>query len=171
MASIARRTASALLTGANGEALKTGLRTHSCNQLRTQHIGETVKLCGWVQIARDKNHFVFVDLRDRYGITQIVFHNPGEDGSLQAANYAAAKALGRESCITVEGVVVERSNKNENRDTGEVEVNAVSLAVLNPSKTPPFLVQDETDGKLRSIASVASSDYLSSFAMSFTDLI
>ncbi len=92
------------------------------------------------QVARDQNHFVFVDLRDRYGVTQIVFHKDNE------VNYNAAKTLGRESVITVEGVVVERSNKNANRDTGDVEVNATSLAVLNPSKTPPFLIQDDTDG-------------------------
>lgn len=109
-------------------------------------MGEQVKLTGWVQIARDMNHFAFVDLRDRFGITQIVFQNPGEGGDAATLdNYAAAKALGREFVIAVEGTVVERSNKNKNRPTGEVEVVATSLVVLNQAKTPPFLIQDETD--------------------------
>ena len=126
-------------------ALVTGYRRLR-TELRMAHVGQTVKLSGWVQTARDMNHFAFVDLRDRYGITQIVFQNPGEGGDATVlANYMAARALGREFVIAVEGAVVERSNKNPNRATGDVEVQASSLTVLNKSETPPFLIQDETD--------------------------
>ena len=146
MASFVPPSAAAGLTGANAAALVTGYRTHSCTELRMAHVGQTVKLSGWVQTARDMNHFAFVDLRDRYGITQIVFQNPGEGGDATVlANYMAARALGREFVIAVEGAVVERSNKNPNRATGDVEVQASSLTVLNKSETPPFLIQDETD--------------------------
>lgn len=116
----------------------TRLRTHSCNELRMSHVGTKVKLCGWVQVARDMNHFAFVDLRDRYGITQIVFKNP-------SPGYEIAKNLGREFVISIEGEVVERISKNTQRLTGEIEVQATSINILNPSKTPPFLIQDETD--------------------------
>lgn len=127
----------------------TGYRTHTCDELRMTDIGKTVTLSGWVQVARDMNHFAFVDLRDRFGITQVVFRNPGDKDAEPAAFelYQRAKTLGREFVIQVEGAVIERSNKNHVRPTGFIEIDATSLAVLNESKTPPFLIQDETDAK------------------------
>jgi aspartyl-tRNA synthetase len=123
----------------------TGYRTHTCNELRMEHVGQTVTLAGWVQVARDMNHFAFVDLRDRYGITQVVVTNP-PDGTPEAkAMYELTKGLGREFVLTVTGTVVERSAKNAVRPTGAIEVLASSVQVLNASKTPPFLIQDETD--------------------------
>jgi aspartyl-tRNA synthetase len=116
----------------------TGLRSHSCNELRISDVGKSVKLCGWVQVARDMNHFAFVDLRDRYGITQIVFKNP-------SPGYEIAKGLGREFVISIEGEVIERISKNASRPTGDIEVQASNITILNTSKTPPFLIQDDTD--------------------------
>ncbi len=94
----------------------TGYRTHTCEELRMANVGATVKLCGWVQNSRDMNHFAFVDLRDRYGITQIVCVNTADDPVLKA-NYELARGLGREFVIAVEGTVVERSAKNAARAT------------------------------------------------------
>ena len=124
------------------------------------HVGAKVSIVGWVQQARDMNHFAIQDLRDRYGITQCVFNNPaGREAETEGADRdnlkmmyeMASGALGREYVIHVEGEVVERINKNPNRPTGDVEVVATSLKILNTSKTPPFLIQDETDAaeKLR----------------------
>jgi len=121
--------------------LTTSLRTHTCGELRLSDEGKTVTLCGWVQTARDMNHFAFVDVRDRYGITQCVFPNENQTKEL----YAAAQKLGREFVVQVVGEVKERSNKNKNRDTGDVEIIASKLEVLNVSKTPPFLIEDKTD--------------------------
>ena len=135
----------------------TGLRTHNCGELRLAHAGQTVSLAGWVQQARNMNHFAFVDLRDRYGITQCVFNKPGGDGedrgdgaegadaAAMTARFEQAVKLGREFVVRVTGVVAERSSKNAERATGDVEVVATALEVLNESKTPPFLIQDETD--------------------------
>ena len=159
------------LTGAN---VSTGLRSHSCNELRLEHVGQTVKLCGWVQQARDMNHFAFVDLRDRYGITQIVFINPaeGSEGAAEAkARYEMANSLGREFVIAVEGVVVERSSKNASRPTGDVEVQATAVTLLNAAKTPPFLIQDKTDAgeEVRTLSTLVDcrAATLSSFLLSF----
>lgn len=124
--------------------LTTGLRTHTCGELRMAHVDRTVTVCGWVQTARDMNHFAFVDVRDRYGITQCVF--PNAEGPAKALYEQAAK-LGREFVIKVTGTVKERSNKNKNRDTGEIEVIACEMIVLNASKTPPFLIEDKTDAQ------------------------
>ena len=129
-----------------GKELATGYRTHTCNELRMAHVGVEVSLVGWVQQSRDMKHFAFVDLRDRYGITQVVFDNPGAGGDATAlANYEAARALGREYVVRCKGVVVERASKNAQRATGDVEVKASALEVLNASKTPPFLIQKDTD--------------------------
>merc|ERR1719419_71095 len=123
----------------------TTLRSHSCGELRLANIGQKVAVTGWVQKSRDQNHFAFVDLRDRYGITQCVFFKDGNNDEL--TRYELAKKLGREWVIRVTGEVVERSNKNPNRPTGDVEVVASTLEILNESKTPPFLIQDDTDAK------------------------
>ena len=135
----------------------TGLRTHNCGELRLAHAGQTVTLSGWVQQSRNMNHFAFVDLRDRYGITQCVFNKPGGEAEDRAAGAAADEAaamlarfeqavkLGREFVVRVTGTVAERAAKNADRATGDVEVVATALEVLNESKTPPFLIQDETD--------------------------
>lgn len=121
--------------------LVTSLRSHTCGQLRLTDEGNEVTLCGWVQTARDMNHFAFVDVRDRYGITQCVFPNTDATKAL----YTMAQKLGREFVVKVTGTVKERSNKNKNRTTGEIEVIATSLDVLNVSKTPPFIIEDKTD--------------------------
>jgi len=125
--------------------VQTANRTHSCGELRIGNVGETVTLSGWVQMSRDMNHFAFVDLRDRYGITQVIF--PKDDADAEGLKrYESAKALGREFVIKVSGKVVERSNKNKNRETGEIEIVAEQLDVLNAASTPPFKIEDQTDG-------------------------
>ena len=116
-------------------------RSHDCGQLRIENIGQTVTLCGWVQKARDLGGMTFLDLRDRYGITQVVFNM---DENIELCS--AARKLGREFVVQVEGKVRERSSKNANRSTGDVEIEASSLKVLNAAKTPPFTIEDNTDG-------------------------
>ncbi|MGK0365341.1 MAG: aspartyl-tRNA synthetase [Saprospiraceae bacterium] len=116
-------------------------RTHNCGELRIENIGEEITLSGWVQAGRDFGALTFVDLRDRYGITQLVF-NSESDADLAAK----AQKLGREFVINITGTVRERSNKNLNRPTGEIEIDVKSLKILNASKTPPFKIEDETDG-------------------------
>lgn len=116
-------------------------RTHTCGDLRITDVNKTVKLSGWVQTTRDFGAMTFLDLRDRYGITQLVF-SMEENAEL----CDQARKLGREYVIEIEGTVRERSNKNLNRATGEVEIVANSLRVLNASKVPPFTIEDETDG-------------------------
>ena len=114
-------------------------RTHTCGELRKTDIGKEVSLAGWVQTVRKFGSITFVDLRDRYGITQLLF---GDDlGELLAAN-----PLGREFVIQVKGTVSERSNKNANIPTGDVEIKVGSLSILNKAITPPFTIQDDTDG-------------------------
>ena len=126
--------------------LHTAYRTKTCGELRSDSIGEEVTLVGWVQTSRDQNHFAFIDLRDRFGITQCICNNPGSDGdAVLLENYTKAQGLGREDVIQVTGKVVERINKNAKRLTGDVEVVVSKLVVLGPSKTPPFKIQDETD--------------------------
>ena len=118
------------------------LRTYNCGELRIQHANETVTLCGWVQKLRDKGGMVWVDLRDRYGVTQLIF----QEGETAEALIRTAKTLGREYVIQASGTVVERFAKNENMATGEIEVKVNKLTVLNPAKVPPFIIEDDTDG-------------------------
>ncbi len=106
-----------------------------------QHVGQEVKLSGWVQIGRDFGGLTFVDLRDRYGITQLVF-NEEDDADLSAR----ARKLGREFVISATGLVRERSSKNPNRPTGDIEIEVKSMELLNASKVPPFTIDDDTDG-------------------------
>ncbi|OOQ60471.1 aspartate--tRNA ligase [Mucilaginibacter pedocola] len=117
------------------------LRTHTCGQLNISNLGETVTLCGWVQKSRDLGGTTFIDVRDRYGLTQLVF-NTDTDAQLRDAG----RELGREFVIKVTGKVVERSNKNTKIATGEIEITVTELEVLNAAKIPPFLIEDETDG-------------------------
>lgn len=116
-------------------------RTHNCGELRISHIGQEVTLSGWVQKARDLGGLTFMDVRDRYGITQVVF-NMDENAAL----CEAARKCGREFVVQITGKVRERSSKNANRETGDVEIEATSLTILNVAKTPPFTIEDETDG-------------------------
>ena len=116
-------------------------RTHNCGELRISDVGNEVKLSGWVQIARDFGGMTFIDLRDRYGITQLVFNMDDDAGLCERA-----RKLGREFVISITGQVRERSNKNPNRSTGDIEIEVKSMEVLNTSKVPPFTIEDETDG-------------------------
>src|SRR5690554_7037142 len=117
------------------------LRTHTCGELSIADLGKEVQLCGWVQKSRDLGGMTFVDMRDRYGITQLAF-NSDDDASLRAS----ARELGREYVIQVSGSVIERASKNLKISTGEIEIKVTSLTILNPAKLPPFLIEDETDG-------------------------
>ncbi len=114
-------------------------RTHTCGELRKEHSGNTVSLAGWVQRVRDLGNLVFIDLRDRYGITQLFF-----DTNSPLAEQA--KQLGREYVLQVTGLVRERSSKNAQMETGDVELKVEVLNILNESKTPPFTIEEETDG-------------------------
>lgn len=116
-------------------------RTHNCGELRMENIREEITLAGWVQYNRDFGGMTFIDLRDRYGLTQLVF---GMD--IDAKLCEEARKLGREFVIQVRGRVSERSNKNKNIPTGDVEVIVDELTLLNSSKVPPFTIEDETDG-------------------------
>lgn len=115
-------------------------RTHNCGELRMTNIGEEVTLSGWLQANRDFGALTFIDLRDRYGITQLVFNDDDED----LCN--TARKLGREFVLKITGVVRERSNKNPNRPTGNIEILVSALEVLNASKIPPFTIEEDTDG-------------------------
>lgn len=117
-------------------------RTRTCGELRLEHVGEHVTLAGWVQKSRRMGGMTFVDLRDRYGITQLVFNEEHTGGELSAE----AQKLGREYVIQVSGVVSERSNKNGNLPTGDIEIEISSLNILNESETPPFTIEEDTDG-------------------------
>ena len=116
-------------------------RTKTCGELRLSDAGASVTLAGWVQRSRKMGGMTFVDLRDRYGITQIVFNNEINAELCEEANH-----LGREYVVQVTGTVSERSNKNANLPTGDIEIIAEKLNVLNPSDIPPFTIEDETDG-------------------------
>ncbi len=116
-------------------------RSHTCGELNLDHQGVNVTLSGWVQKTRDLGGMTFVDLRDRYGITQLVF-NMDTDAEL----CSQARKLGREFVIKINGDVVERENKNPNNPTGDIEIDVKSLNVLNASKVPPFTIEDNTDG-------------------------
>ncbi|MEJ6793870.1 MAG: aspartate--tRNA ligase [Flavobacteriales bacterium] len=117
------------------------LRSHHCGALSSKNIGEEVVLSGWVQKARDLGGMTFVDLRDRYGITQLAFNLESNSELCMAA-----RKLGREFVIQIEGKVIERSSKNAKIATGDIEIEVSKLKVLNASKTPPFTIENETDG-------------------------
>lgn len=116
-------------------------RTKTCGELRLSDVGQKVTLAGWVQRSRKMGGMTFVDLRDRYGITQLVFNQENNSGLWEKAN-----KLGREYVIQVTGMVTERSNKNQNIPTGEIEIEVSDLIQLNSSDIPPFTIEDETDG-------------------------
>lgn len=118
------------------------LRTHTNGELRIEHVGQEVTLCGWVQKSRDKGGMIWVDLRDRYGITQLML----EEGKSTPECLQLARSLGREFVIEAKGMVVERLAKNEKMPTGDIEIKILSIKILNPAKLPPFLIEDETDG-------------------------
>ena len=117
-------------------------RTHNCGELRITDLGKQVTLSGWVQKSRDKGFMVWVDLRDRYGISQLIFDEERTTKEI----LQNAKALGREFVIQVTGEVIERSSKNSNIVTGEIEILVSDLKILNKSKVPPFTIEDNTDG-------------------------
>ncbi len=118
------------------------LRTHTCGELRIENVNQQVTLTGWVQRVRDKGSLLWVDLRDRYGITQLFL----EEGKSAAGLIDTARACGREFVVKASGTVVERQSKNSKMPTGDVEIRIDSLEVLNPSKVPPFTIEDDTDG-------------------------
>ena len=117
-------------------------RSHTCGELRASHIGQTVTLSGWVQRSRDKGGLMWIDLRDRYGITQLFL----EEGKSSADVLAQARTLGREFVVKVTGQVLERFSKNDQMATGDIEVFVTHIELLNASKTPPFTIEDESDG-------------------------
>jgi aspartyl-tRNA synthetase len=117
-------------------------RSHTCGELRKENIGSQVTLAGWVQTIRDKGNIIWVDLRDRYGLVQIV----GEIGVVSDEVMANLKALGREYVVQVTGEVIERYDKNPKMVTGDIEIKATSVVLLNASLTPPFTIEDQTDG-------------------------
>lgn len=116
-------------------------RSHDCGALRITNVGEKVTISGWVQKGRDLGGLTFVDIRDRYGVTQLVF-NMDENADL----CTRARKLGREFVVQASGIVRERSSKNANRSTGDIEIEVTELVILNESKTPPFTIEDDTDG-------------------------
>ncbi len=116
-------------------------RTHTCGEIRLTDVTKEITVSGWVQKSRDLGGMTFIDLRDRYGIVQLVF-NLDADSSL----CESARKLGREFVIQAKGIVIERSSKNLNIPTGEIEIMVQELRVLNAAKTPPFTIEDETDG-------------------------
>jgi len=117
-------------------------RSHNCGELNATHINKEVTLAGWVQKSRDKGFMNWVDLRDRYGVTQLIF----DEGRSQKEVFELAKTLGREFVIQIRGTVIEREAKNKNMVTGEIEILVTELKILNASLTPPFTIEDETDG-------------------------
>ena len=118
------------------------LRSHTCGELRIEHVGKEATLSGWVQRIRDKGGLMWIDLRDRYGITQLTF----EEGKTNPEVVEQARKLGREFVIQIKGTVVKRYAKNDKIPTGEIELEITELNVLNASKTPPFIIEDDTDG-------------------------
>ena len=117
-------------------------RTHNCGELRKSDIGKQVYLSGWVQKIRDKGFMIWVDLRDRYGISQLIFDEQRTNKDL----LNQAKSLGREFVIQIDGEVIERASKNQNIPTGDIEILVKKLTILNSSTTPPFTIEDNTDG-------------------------
>ena len=117
-------------------------RTHTCGELTKKHIGLSVILAGWVQKSRDKGGRLWIDLRDRYGLTQLMF---GEEMT-QSSLLEEARTVGREFVLQAEGKVIDRESKNPNISTGDIEIHVDKLTILNASRVPPFLIEDETDG-------------------------
>ena len=117
-------------------------RSHNCGELRLSDLNKTVTLSGWVQKIRDKGPIVWIDLRDRYGISQLIF----DESKTSKEIILDAKKLGREFVVQISGNVIERTSKNPDLPTGEIEIFVTKLKVLNQSKTPPFTIQNETDG-------------------------
>jgi aspartyl-tRNA synthetase len=117
-------------------------RSHNCGELNATNINNLVTLSGWVQKSRDKGFMNWVDLRDRYGITQLIFDESRTDKEV----FELAKTLGREFVIQIEGKVIERESKNLNMPTGAIEILVSKLTILNPALTPPFTIEDDTDG-------------------------
>ena len=117
-------------------------RTHNCGELRLTDLNKEVTLSGWVHKSRDKGFLLWIDLRDRYGVCQLIF----DEKKTSKEVFKKAKDLGREFVIQVSGNVCERSSKNPNISTGEIEIFVTKIEVLNPSKTPPFTIEDTTDG-------------------------
>jgi aspartyl-tRNA synthetase len=117
------------------------LRTHTCGELNISHCNQIITLSGWMQRSRDLGGMTFVDLRDRYGITQLVFNM-----ETNADLCEQARKIGREFVLQVKGIVAERSNKNNKIPTGEIEIIVQEFKVLNASKIPPFTIEDSTDG-------------------------
>lgn len=117
-------------------------RNYNNGELRAEHINQEVTLAGWVQKSRDKGFMIWVDIRDRYGITQLIFDEERTDKAV----FEQAKSLGREFVIQITGKVIERQSKNKNIPTGEIEILVSKLEILNKSVTPPFTIEDETDG-------------------------
>jgi len=118
------------------------LRTHTCGELRLADKNKEVVLCGWVQRTRDKGGMIWVDLRDRFGITQLIL----EEGKTSKETLEIARSLGREFVIKAEGTVIERLSKNDKMETGDIEIRVSTITVINPAKLPPFLIEDDTDG-------------------------
>ncbi len=117
-------------------------RSHNCGELNATYINTEVTLAGWVQKSRNKGFMNWVDLRDRYGITQLLF----DESRTQKEVFELAKTLGREFVVQIKGVVIERESKNKNISTGEIEILVTELIILNAALTPPFTIEDETDG-------------------------
>jgi aspartyl-tRNA synthetase len=118
------------------------LRTHTCGELRLHHVQQQITLAGWVQRVRNKGGLIWVDLRDRYGLTQLIF----EEGSTDKSLLEKAAQLGREFVVQAKGTVVERTAKNDKMPTGDIEIKVEELTVLNAAKVPPFIIEDDTDG-------------------------
>jgi aspartyl-tRNA synthetase len=118
------------------------LRTHTCGELRISDVNKSVTLTGWVQRTRDKGSLLWIDLRDRYGITQLFL----EEGKTDASVLTAAREIGREFVLKVQGIVVERISNNDKLATGDIEIKITSLEILNSSKVPPFTIEENTDG-------------------------
>ena len=117
-------------------------RTHHCGELSLEHLNQSVTLSGWVQKNRNKGFIIWTDIRDRYGITQLIF----DEERTPKGVFEKAQGLGREFVIQIQGTVIERESKNANMSTGDIEVLVDNLSVLNASKTPPFTIEDKTDG-------------------------
>ena len=117
-------------------------RTHNCGELRKSHLNKDVTLSGWVQKSRNKGFMIWIDLRDRYGVSQLIF----DQERTPAKIFEMAKSIGREFVIQVSGTVIERSSKNPNIETGEIELLVSKLEILNNAQTPPFTIENETDG-------------------------